>query len=142
MMYMKIPKGGVLSIPLMSGYASLHSMLAMGGAKSVVCHCDIRGGYCRWAQATQKPSIAMGKRVLYCTVAYSIECREGKRSNGQSGGTSCLASSRSDTALRSNCGDMYVRIHCRIRSRASDITKDMRVALLSIIRQYRSIGRQ
>ncbi len=33
MIYMKIPKGGVLSIPLMSGYASLHSMLAMGGAK-------------------------------------------------------------------------------------------------------------
>ena len=77
-----IPKRGVLSIPLMSGYASLHSMLAMEGAKSVVCHCDIRGGYCRWAQATQKPSIAMGKRVLYCTVAYSIECREGKRIDG------------------------------------------------------------
>ena len=128
---------GVLSILLMSGYASLHSMLAMGGAKSVICHCDIRGGYCRWAQqATQKPSIAIGKRVLYCTVAYSIECREGKRSNGQSGGTLCLASSRNDTV------DMYVRIHCRIRSRASDITKNMRVALLSVIRQYRRIGRQ
>ena len=54
--YIKIPKGGVLSIPLMSGYASLHSMLAMEGAKSVVFHCDMRDGYCRRAQATQKPS--------------------------------------------------------------------------------------
>ena len=73
---------GVLSIPLMSGYASLHSMLAMGGAKSVVCHCDMRDGYCRRAQATQETPNAMGKRVLYCTVAYSMGCEEGKRING------------------------------------------------------------
>jgi hypothetical protein len=67
----------------MSGYASLHSMLAMEGAKSVVCHYDIRDGYCRWAQATQEPPVAMGRRVLYCAVAYSsIECEEGKRIDG------------------------------------------------------------
>ncbi len=79
----KIPMRRVLSIPLMSGFTSLHSMLAMEeGAKSVVCHCDIRDGYCRWAQATQEPPVAMGGRVLYCAVAYSIECEEGKRSDG------------------------------------------------------------
>ncbi len=78
----KISKRGVLSIPLMSGYASLHSMLAMGGAKSVVCHGDMRDGYCRGVQATQKPPKTMGKRVLYCTVAYSMECGEGKRIDG------------------------------------------------------------
>ena len=30
----------------------------------------------------KKTPNAMGKRVLFCTVAYSIECEEGKRSNG------------------------------------------------------------
>ena len=80
----KIPKKVVLSIPLMSGNdASLHSMVAMEGARrSVVNHCDIRDGYCRWEQATQKPSIAMGKRVIYYAVAYSMGWEEGKRSNG------------------------------------------------------------
>jgi hypothetical protein len=34
-----------------SRYVSLHSMLAMKGAKSVVCHCDLRDGYCRWVHA-------------------------------------------------------------------------------------------
>ncbi len=78
----KIPMRGVLSLPLMSGCASLHSMLAMEGTKSVVYHCDTRDGYCRWAQAIQEPPVAMGRRVLHCAVAYSIECEEGKRSDG------------------------------------------------------------
>ena len=117
--------------------SSLHSMIAMEGARirrSVVNHCDIHDGYCRWAQATQEPSIAMGKRlarVLYWAVAYSIEFEEGKRRNGL-GGTPCLASSRNNTAVQSNCGDMYIHIHCRIRSRVSNVTKDVCLASLGI----------
>ncbi len=37
-----------------------------------------------------------------------------------------------DTAMQSSYGNIYVRIHRRIRSRASDITKDVRLASLSI----------
>ena len=72
---MKIPKGGVLSIPLMSGYASLHSMLAMGGAKKR--RLPLRYAWRLLSEGTGNPKKtpnAMGKRVLFCTVAYSIEC--------------------------------------------------------------------
>ncbi len=53
-----------------------------------------------------------------------------------------LASGRNNTAVQSEyCGDMYVRIHCRVRSRASNVTKDVRLASLDIVRVY-GIGRQ
>jgi hypothetical protein len=56
-------------------------MLAMEGAKkssaiSIYVTVTVVGGR---TQATQKPPKAMDKReLLYCTVAYSIECEEGK----------------------------------------------------------------
>ncbi len=78
--YIKIPKRGVLSIPLMSGYASLHSMLAMGGAKSVVCHCGMRDGYCRGAQATQKPPKNRWVRGYYTVPSHTVW--NAKRLNG------------------------------------------------------------
>ena len=76
-------KGG-LSIPLMSGKCVTALNISNGrrSEKKLINHCDIRDGYWRWAQATQKPSIAMGEREVYCAVACSIEWEEGKRSNG------------------------------------------------------------